>query len=58
MRLLKLFLLLSIGLWADIIPSGIKGEQLTPILDNGWNENNQTLNQIIIDNGQKNYRRY
>ncbi|MEJ2496711.1 MAG: hypothetical protein P8Y43_04415, partial [Sulfurovaceae bacterium] len=53
MKLLKLFLLLSIGLLADIMPSGIKMEQLSPIIENGWNDHNQTLNQLIIDNGQK-----
>ncbi len=53
MKLLKLFLLLSIGLWADIAPSGIKMEQLSPIIENGWNDHNKTLNKIIVDNGEK-----
>jgi tetratricopeptide (TPR) repeat protein len=53
MKLLKLFLLLSIGLWADIAPSGIKMEQLSPIIENGWNDHNKTLNKIIVDNGER-----
>lgn len=53
MKLLKLFLLLSIGLWADIAPSGIKIKQLSPIIENGWNDHNKTLNKIIVDNGER-----
>lgn len=56
MKIIKLFLVLTFGLWAEFkldIPNQIDTEQLQYIVENGWNDRNETLNQFIIEQGQK-----
>lgn len=58
MKTIKLFLLISIGLWAEFklnIPNEVDTEDLQYIVENGWNDKNQTLNDFIIKYGQKVY---
>jgi len=50
MKIIKLFLLLSLGLWADFsldIPENIDVTKLENIVENGWNESNQTFNRTL-----------
>lgn len=56
MKIIKLFLLFSLGLWAEFkldIPNEINSEQLEYIIEHGWNEQNETLNTFIIKYGEK-----
>jgi hypothetical protein len=56
MKIIKLFLLLSLGLWGEFkldISNEIDTEQLQYIIENGWNDKNKTLNQLIIKYGEK-----
>jgi len=51
MKIIKLFLLLSLGLWADFsldIPQNIDVTELENIVENGWNDTNKTLNDLIV----------
>lgn len=55
MKIIKLFLLLSLGLWAEFkldIPNEINFEQVQYIIANGWNDKNETLNTFIIKHGE------
>lgn len=55
MKIIKLFLLLSLGLWAEFkldIPNEINCEQVQYIVANGWNDKNETLNTFIIKYGE------
>lgn len=49
MKIITLFLLFTLCILAD----DIRAEQFQPIIENGWNENNKTLNQYIIKQGAK-----
>ena len=56
MKIIKLFLLLSLGLWGEFkldIPNEIDTEQLQYIIENGWNDKNETLNNFIVKYGEK-----
>lgn len=56
MKIIQLFLLLSLGLWAEFkldISNEIDSEQLQFIVEKGWNDKNETLNQSIINYGAK-----
>lgn len=56
MKIIKIFLLLSFGLWAEFkleIPNTVDVSKLEDILKNGWNDSNKTLNDFIIKNGKK-----
>ena len=56
MKIIKLFLLLSFGLWADFsldIPQNIDVTELEKIVKNGWNEDNKTLNDLIVSNAER-----
>lgn len=53
MKIIKLFLLLSLGLWADYkqhIPdeSEVDTKLLQNVVENGWSDTNETLNLFII----------
>ncbi len=53
MKIIKLFLLLSLGVWAGFkldIPKYIDVTQLENVVNNGWNEDNKTFNDLIILN--------
>lgn len=53
MKILKLFIVLSIGLWAEFsldIPSSVERTCIEYIIKNGWNDKNETLNQFIVLN--------
>lgn len=55
MKIIKLFFLLTLGLWSDFeldIPNEVSIEQLQQIIKNGWNDKNETLNQFIIKHGE------
>ena len=56
MKIVKLFLLLCLGVWADFkldIPKTIDVTQLENIVKNGWNEDNKTLNDLIVSNAER-----
>ncbi|BAF71189.1 hypothetical protein [Sulfurovum sp. NBC37-1] len=56
MKIIKLFFLLTFGLWSEFkleIPNEENTEQLQYIVENGWNDKNETLNQFIIKYGEK-----
>jgi len=56
MKIIKIFLLLSFGLWAEFkleIPNTVDISKLEDIVKNGWNDTNKTLNDLIIKNGKK-----
>lgn len=53
MKIIKLFLLISIGLWAEFkqhVPDESKVDTilLQNVVENGWSDTNATLNQFII----------
>jgi len=51
MKIIKLFLFICFGLWADFkldIPQDINVSQLENIVENGWNDTNKTLNDLIV----------
>ena len=50
-KIIKLFFLLCLGVWADFelsIPKSINVIQLESIVKNGWNDTNKTLNDLIV----------
>jgi len=56
MKIIKLILLLTIGIWAEFkldISNKIDISQLENIVKNGWNDSNDTLNYLIISNAEK-----
>lgn len=56
MKIIKLFFLLTFGLWSEFkleIPNEVNTKQLQYIVENGWNDKNETLNQFIIQYGEK-----
>ncbi len=56
MKIIKLFLFLSLGLWAEFkldIPQSIEVSQLEKIVKNGWNDSNKTLNDLIVLNAER-----
>jgi len=56
MKIVKLFLLLSLLVWADFkldIPQNIDVSELENIVKNGWNEDNKTLNDLIVSNTER-----
>lgn len=56
MKIIKLFLLLPFGLWAEFkldIPNTIDVSQLENIVNNGWNDSNITLNDFIVTNVER-----
>jgi len=51
MKIIKLFILFSFVLWADFsldIPQNIDVTELENIVENGWNDTNKTLNDLIV----------
>ena len=56
MKIIKLFLLLSLMLCADFkldIPQNIDVTELERIVKNGWDEDNKTLNDLIVSNAER-----
>lgn len=56
MKIIKLFLLLSLGLLAEFrldIPNIVNTEQLQSIVENGWSDKNKTMNDFIITNVER-----
>jgi hypothetical protein len=56
MKIIKSFLLLIFGLWADFsldIPQNIDVTELERIVKNGWDEDNKTLNDLIVSNAER-----
>ncbi len=56
MKIIKLLLLFSLTLWAEFkldIPQNINVAQLQNIVKNGWNEDNKTLNNLIVSNAKR-----
>ncbi len=56
MKIIKLFLLFSLIIWAEFkldIPQDINVSQLENIVKNGWNESNKTLNDLIVSNVER-----
>ena len=56
MKIIKLFLLLSLGLWSEFkldIPQDINVSQLENIVENGWNNSNKTLNNLIVSYAER-----
>jgi len=56
MRIFKLFLFCSLVVWAEFkldIPQDINVSQLEKIINNGWNESNKTLNDLIVLNAER-----
>lgn len=56
MKIVKLFLLLCLGVWASFkldIPKSIDVTQLEAIVKNGWNEDNKTLNNLIVSTAER-----
>ncbi|NOR55587.1 MAG: hypothetical protein GQ531_05210 [Sulfurovum sp.] len=51
MKIIKLFLLFSLVLWADFkldVPENIYPSQLDNIVANGWSDSNASLNRLIV----------
>jgi len=56
MKIVKLLLLLTFGIWADFkldVPNDVNVSQLENIVNNGWNDSNITLNTWIISNVER-----
>lgn len=56
MKIIKLLLLLTFGLLADFkldIPNDVNVSLLENIVENGWNESNETLNNFITSNAER-----
>lgn len=56
MKIIKIFLLLCVGLWAEFkldIPNTIDVSQLENIVKNGWNDSNKSLNEFIVSNVER-----
>lgn len=56
MNIIKLFLLLTFGLWAEFkldISKDIQVSQLESIVKNGWNDSNKTLNRLIVSEAER-----
>ena len=56
MKIIQLFLLFSLILWAEFkldIPETIDVKQLENIVKYGWNEDNKTLNDLIVSNAER-----
>ncbi len=56
MKIIKLFLLLSLGVCASFkldVPKSIDVSELEAIVKNGWNEDNKTLNNLIVSNVER-----
>ena len=56
MKIIKLLLLLTFGLWADFkldVPNDANISQLKNIVNNGWNDSNATLNNWIVSNAER-----
>lgn len=56
MKIIKLFLLITFGLYAEFnldIPNDINTSLLKKITENGWDDSNKTLNTFIIKHGEK-----
>ncbi|HIP28498.1 MAG TPA: hypothetical protein EYG82_04920 [Sulfurovum sp.] len=56
MKIIKLLLLLTFGLWADFkldIPNDVNVSKLENIVKNGWDDSNVTLNNWIISNAER-----
>jgi len=56
MKIIKLFLLLSFGLWAEFkldIPQNLDVSKLENIVKHGWNEDNKTFNDFIVSNAER-----
>jgi len=56
MKIIKLLLLLTFGLWADFkldVPNDVNVSQLENIVNNGWNDSNLTLNKWVVSNAQR-----
>ncbi len=56
MKIIKLLLLFTFTLWSNsILLDKIPSSRLKAIIQNGWNDSNQTLNHIIIGYAEKNH---
>ena len=56
MKIVKLFLLLCLGVWADFkldIPNNINEAELENIVKNGWSDSNKTLNNLIVSTAER-----
>lgn len=56
MKIIKLFLLITLGLYAEFnldIPNDIKTSLLKKIIENGWDNSNKTLNKFIVKHGKR-----
>ena len=56
MKIIKLLLLLTFGLWADFkldVPNDVNISQLENIVNNGWDDSNLTLNKWIVSNVER-----
>jgi len=56
MKIIKLLLLLTFGLWADFkldVSNDVNVSQLENIVNNGWNDSNLTLNKWIVSNAER-----
>lgn len=56
MKIIKILLLLTFGLWADFkldVRNDVNVSQLENIVNNGWNDSNVTLNNWIVSNAER-----